>query len=103
MTRNTLRLALLFYKEFQSLNLPISLFFALVTIAEAERIITHLFLVTFVLQITGGFALTAFVFESRFKNRYFFYYNWGLSRLQLYGFTMLINMIGLIVLALIVL
>ena len=81
-----------YYKQFQMLNVPMALFFAFFTSGDAGDFYFHFMLTFFGLQLTGTKLFTIFIFEHRFKGRYYLFNNIGISKIQLYGFVFLLNL-----------
>ncbi|MTI32555.1 hypothetical protein [Xanthovirga aplysinae] len=81
-----LKIVLHFYKDLQKFNLPFSLFvgFLGVMASNETSIIDNYFTAFSLSLLSGGFALSLFFYELRFKENYYFYLNRGLSRFELY-------------------
>ena len=82
-----------YYTQFQLLNMPMALFFALFTSGDAVDVYFHFILTFFGLQLTGTKLFAIFIFEHRYKGRYYLLNNLGISKAHLYGFVFLVNLI----------
>ncbi len=87
---------LLFYQELHVLNIPFSLLLGFLGLS-----ISGDFLVSFGLSLlTGGFLLSLYFYEKRYKANYYFYFNKGLSRLNLVLSAYSLNVLLLLILLL---
>ena len=78
-----MRIVFNYYRILLSANIPFSFVFGYIYGVAA-------FLMCF---CTFGLLLSAFFFELYYKQRYYFYYNKGFSKLKLIGFSFLGNFI----------
>lgn len=82
-----MRSLFLFYKQINSFNIPFSLIVALLASFEGGRFDIFFFLPL----LTLGYALSLYLFEVRYANQYFFYFNLGLGKIKLFAFCFGIN------------
>ncbi|RAI94936.1 hypothetical protein [Algoriphagus yeomjeoni] len=82
-----MRSLFLYYKQINSFNIPFSLSIALLVLSERGSFSVFFFLPL----LTVGFLLSLYLYQVRYANQYFFYYNLGLDKLKLIGFTFGIN------------
>ncbi|WP_057937065.1 hypothetical protein [Algoriphagus resistens] len=83
-----MRSLFLFYKEIHSFNIPFSLAVALLAYAEGGSFDTFFFLPL----LTLGYLFSLYLFEVRYADQYFFYYNLGFGKVKLIGFCFGINL-----------
>ncbi|MEQ6122063.1 hypothetical protein [Reichenbachiella sp. MALMAid0571] len=87
-----MKLILLYYKELHYFNLPFSALLGISGLAVGLD-----FLSTFIVSsITVGFLLSVYFYEIRYADRYYFYFNRGISKLKLLTITYLIDVLLLI-------
>ncbi|SEL02733.1 hypothetical protein SAMN05661044_01778 [Olivibacter domesticus] len=84
-----MRTLFFFYKQIFPLNFLFSLCFTLLGI----YLIQDLLLIFIVNFTTFGYALSLFYFELMRKPVYYFYYNLGYSKMHLFGFGALANLL----------
>lgn len=82
-----------YYKQFQLINIPLAVFFALFTSGDSLDFYVHFLLVFFGLQLSGTKLFTIFILEHRYKGRYYLLNNLGISKVNLYASVFLINLI----------
>ena len=88
---------LLYYQELHVINVPFSILLGFLGFQ-----ISGGFLVSFGLSLlTGGFLLSLYFYEKRYKTNYYFYFNKGLSRLNLILSAYSINVLLLLILLLV--
>lgn len=87
------RLLLHYYKALLRFNLPLSIFIGVIgMLIRGNNLIG--FVSSFNLSLlTGGFLLSLYFFEQRYKQQYYFYYNRGLSRFTLIAYAIGFNLI----------
>jgi len=88
-----MKLILLYYKEILSFNLPFSLIMGTLSLTTENGFFQG-FLLSF---MTGGFLLSLYFYEKRYKARYYFYFNKGFSRYKLIAYVYGVNMVLLII------
>lgn len=84
-----MRTLLFFYKQIFLLNFWFSLCLTLLGL----YLIEGLFLIFIINFTTFGYALSLFYFELMRKPHYYFYYNLGYSKVHLFGFGALANLL----------
>ncbi|MFY0652914.1 MAG: hypothetical protein JXQ96_12805 [Cyclobacteriaceae bacterium] len=82
-----MRAFLHFYKRIQSFNISFSLAMSILGLGVG----LEFWHTVFTTWLTAGFLLSIFFFEFLRKNEYYFYFNKGLSRLKLFGYSALTN------------
>lgn len=82
-----MRSLFLFYKQINSFNIPFSFIIALLVLSEGGSFAVFFFLPL----LTVGFLLSLYLYEVRYANQYFFYFNLGFDKVKLIGFTFGIN------------
>lgn len=92
-----MRIFLIYYKAINSLNIPISAAYTMLMGAAREEgwmwILLH-FAYTFACCfVTAGLWLSVFLYNLKPGKHYYFYYNNGLSKLQLFLYTTLANLL----------
>lgn len=85
----SMRTLLFFYKQIFLLNFWFSICFTLLGIYLIENLLL-IFIINFT---TFGYALSLFYFELMRKPVYYFYYNLGYSKVHLFGFGALANLL----------
>jgi hypothetical protein len=88
-----MRVFLIYYKAINSLNIPISAAYTLLmgaAMGKAGSAIVTSFALCFA---TGGLWLSVFLYNLRSGKHYFFYYNNHLSKLRLFVYTTLLNLL----------
>lgn len=82
-----MRSLFLYYKQISSFNIPFSLLVALLAYINGGRFDIYFFLPL----LTLGYMLSLYLFEVRYSNQYFFYFNLGLGKIKLIGCCFGIN------------
>lgn len=86
-----MKLLLHYHKSLSSFNIPFSLFAGGFGYAMNGNTFSG-YMTGFLLSLlSGGFLLSVFFYELRYASRYYFYYNKGYSKIQLAGFSYLLN------------
>lgn len=81
------RLAFHYYKDLLLINSTFS--FLLGIIAIPFGCFFQIFILSF---MTGGYWLSILFFEGTKQDQYYFYFNMGLSKMRLYGFSLFLNL-----------
>lgn len=88
-----MKLILLYYKELLSFNLPFSLIVGMLGLTTKNGFFQG-FMLSF---MTGGFLLSLYFYEKRYKAQYYFYFNKGFSRLRLIAYVYAVNMLLMLI------
>ena len=78
-----MRSLFLYYKQISSFNIPFSLFIAFLAYINGGRFDVYFFLPL----VTIGYLLSLYLFEVRYAQQYFFYFNLGFEKIILVAFT----------------
>lgn len=84
-----MRAPFLYYKQINSFNIPFSLVVAFLAFLEGGSFGFFFF----ISLLSLGFILSLYLFEIRYANQYFLYFNLGFSRPKLIGFSFGVNAI----------
>ena len=82
-----MRSLFLYYKQISSFNIPFSLLVAFLANINGGRFDTFFFLPL----LTVGYLLALYLFEVRYAQQYFFYYNLGFVKTKLVAFVFGVN------------
>lgn len=84
-----------YYKSLHSFNIPFSVLLGCQGLLSSNK--AEGFLRSFIVALfTGGFLLSVFFYGLKYEKRYYFYYNKGFSKIQLIGFSYLVNVVLLL-------
>ena len=78
-----LKLLLHYYKSLLRFNLPFSLLASLTGFMFPNQVLPGMLNGFSLSLLTGGFILALYLFEQRYSNQYYFYYNKSLSKIYL--------------------
>lgn len=81
------RLAFHYYKDLLLINSSFSFLLGILAIPFGGFL--QVFLLSF---MTGGYLLAILFFEGTKQDQYYFYFNRGLSKIRLYGFSLFLNL-----------
>ncbi|MCH7402240.1 hypothetical protein ACFOUP_18460 [Belliella kenyensis] len=84
---------LLYYREINSFNLPFSILIGFLFLVLDENFLRG-FMLSF---ISGGMFIALYLFEKRYKEKYYFYFNRGYSKLKLIAYTQVFNVLIFII------
>lgn len=85
-----------YYASLHSFNIPFSILvslFGLIGPHKLENVSQNFF----ISLLTGGFLLSVFFYGLVYKNRYYFYYNKGYSKVKLISQAYLLNLLPLLI------
>lgn len=82
-----MRSLFLFYKQISSFNIPFSLVIAFLAYINGGRFDVFFFLPL----LTVGYLLTLYLFEVRYAQQYFFYFNLGFEKIKIFAFVFGVN------------
>ncbi len=92
------RIFAVYYKKSQTLNIV----FSLLTAAVVGGIGYNYLLSFWISTMTGGYLLSVYLYELRYKQQYYFYFNKGFSRRELLLCTYILNGVLLAVITFII-
>ncbi|SFU08177.1 hypothetical protein SAMN04489724_3781 [Algoriphagus locisalis] len=78
---------LLYYRQISSFNIPFSVAVASLAYSQGGNFGVYFFLTL----LTVGYLLALYLYEVRYAQQYFFYYNLGFDKIKLVGFTFGVN------------
>lgn len=84
-----MKLVLFYWKRLLMFNLPLSVFVALLAMAFPYANFMNSFTAA---ATVFGFFLSVYIFDTRYKNSYYFFYNKGFSKLKLIVSAFLFNL-----------
>ncbi|WP_439881423.1 hypothetical protein ACSX1A_20115 [Pontibacter sp. MBLB2868] len=93
-----LRLYFLYHRTLMSFNLPFSLAASLTGFFFSQHVLIRVINNFSLCLMTGGFLLSLYFFEQRYSGQYYFYHNFGLSKIRLIIGSLLMNLAVVILL-----
>ena len=87
-----LKLRLHYYRVLQNFNLPFSLFVSLTGLMFSQHVLPRMINAFSLSLLTGGFILSVYLFEQLYSGQYYFYHNFGLSKVDLITSAFLFNL-----------
>lgn len=85
---NKSKIFFFFYKEIHRFNIPFSILAGLLAMGVEPGSFLSVFLISFT---SFGLFLALYLYEIRYGHRYYFYFNQGFSRLNLFIFSFGVN------------